>query len=76
VGEIVRAHTGIIVNVNEREAVLCKQRSIAGHSIVVKRHAVHRAGDTAIVGAIDFGACEKKRRARFQNARTLANTAD
>ena len=36
------------MNVNEREAVLAEQRSIAGHGIVVKRHPVHRAGDPGI----------------------------
>jgi hypothetical protein len=57
-GEIVRAHAGIIVNINEHEAVLRNQRSIARHSIIVKRDAVHRTGNTAVVGANNFGRCD------------------
>ena len=68
-GKKVRAYAGIVVNVDEHKAVLRKQRSIAGYGVIVKRHAVHSACNTGIVGAIDFGRCKEKRRSRFEHAR-------
>ena len=58
-------HAGIVVNVDEHEAVLRNQLSIAGYGVIAERHAVHSACNTGIVGAIDFGRCEEKRRSRF-----------
>ena len=43
------------MNVDEHEAVLGDQRSIAGNCVVGKRHAVHRACNAGIISIIDFG---------------------
>jgi hypothetical protein len=57
------------VNVDEHEAVLHNQLSIAGYGVIAERHAVHGACNTGIAGAIDVGPREEKRRSRFEHAR-------
>lgn len=57
------------MNVDEHEAVLAEERSIAGDGVIVKRHAVHSSCDGGVVDAVDLGCCEKKRRALLEHIR-------
>ena len=73
-GKRVRAYAGIVVNVDEHEAVL---RNQSVDSWVRRNSETSRrsfAGNTGIFGAGDFGRCEEKRRARLELRATRSRT--